>query len=155
MFIFSKVVSQFSYFNDTNFFYFFLELATNEEWKLKNMESSPIHQKNSGNKGIICEDQATQTDDEDISLPHADMHGMQLSNAKGAVVAVFCILYNLLIGCNRQCKSSVNITNGQASEESLHMLPIFQRLLEDKNCKKSAHESCPNILLKCDIVEYL
>ena len=62
-------------------------------------------------------------------------------------------------------------------ESSVQMLPIFQRLIEDKRgghgdpggggdvggkggksgfkAKSANAASCPNILLRCDIVEYL
>ena len=40
--------------------------------------------------------------------------------------------------------------------QSEEMLPIFQKLIEDKKEENSnKHLSCPNIMLKCDIVEYL
>jgi hypothetical protein len=50
-----------------------------------------------------------------------------------------------------------------ASFGSTEMLPIFQRLLEEKQAKSldsrdaanSDYQSCPNILLKCDVVEKL
>ena len=59
-----------------------------------------------------------------------------------------------------------NHINGNGENDQ--MLPIFQRLLMEKQSRprdqrssgsmvKDAHKnaSCPNILVKCDIVEYL
>lgn len=126
----------------------FKELCT-----FKEEQQNPAKCEETG-KSIILEDQATQTDDEDggFSAPKGNVFFKYFFNLTSKE------RLRLLLGYDRerQYVSSNNIAETQNFQESLEMLPIFQRLIEDKKQKKkSAHVSCPNILLKCDIVEYL
>lgn len=53
-------------------------------------------------------------------------------------------------------QSTPNVLAGALSEGELldlSILPIFQKLLTER--KGAAIASCPNIAIKCDIVEYL
>lgn len=53
-------------------------------------------------------------------------------------------------------QSTPNVLGGAVSEGELldlAILPIFQKLLTER--RGAAIASCPNIAIKCDIVEYL
>ena len=65
-------------------------------------------------------------------------------------------MFNLFLYQELEMKGSIKRPKAKTKNSAVTAAPIFQRLLDGEDTRQlSKLVSCPNIAVKCDIVEYL